>query len=289
MSTFKEKLNSAGSLQNSFVCVGLDPDPARMAVPDILEFNRTIIDATADVVCAFKPQLAFYEAFGIPGLQALEGTIAHIRRVAPHAIILGDAKRGDIGSTATAYAKAMFEVWGFDATTVNVYQGFDAVEPFLKYRDRGVFVLCRSSNPSARDIQDLPVQVGGTTMPVYRRVAERSEAWNTAGNVGLVIGATYPEELEELRKEHPTLPLLIPGVGAQGGDVVAATMYGLDKDGGGMLISSSRDILYASSDPKTYGEAARGAAIKLRDQINAAAQLWQVAGGLASKDGRPDV
>ncbi|MSQ10506.1 MAG: orotidine-5'-phosphate decarboxylase [Dehalococcoidia bacterium] len=289
MSTFKERLNSASSLHNSFVCVGLDPDPARMAVPDILEFNRTIIDATADVVCAFKPQLAFYEAFGIPGLQALEGTIAHIRRVTPHAIILGDAKRGDIGSTATAYAKAMFEVWGFDATTVNVYQGFDAVEPFLKYGDRGVFVLCRSSNPSARDIQDLPVEVGGTTMPVYRRVAERSEAWNSAGNVGLVIGATYPEELEELRKEHPTLPLLIPGVGAQGGDVVAATMYGLDKDGGGMLISSSRDILYASSDPKTYGDAARGAAIKLRDQINAAVQLWQASGGLTSEGGRPGV
>lgn len=284
MSTFTEKLNSAVSVHGSFVCVGLDPDPARMAVPDILEFNRTIVDATADVVCAFKPQLAFYEAFGIPGLQALEGTIAHIRRVAPNAIILGDAKRGDIGSTATAYAKAMFDVWGFDATTVNAYQGLDAVESFLQYRDRGVFVLCRSSNPSARDIQDLPVKVGGTTMPVYRRVAERSQTWNEAGNVGLVIGATYPKELEELRKEHPMLPLLIPGVGAQGGDVVAATMYGLDAKGGGMLISSSRDILYASSDPKTYGDAARAAATKLRDQINAAVQVWRVSGGLRPQD-----
>lgn len=280
MSTFKEKLNSAVRSSNSFVCVGLDPDPARMAVPDILEFNQAIVDATADAVCAYKPQLAYYEAAGIPGLQALEGTIRYIRRVAPHAVILGDAKRGDIGSTAVAYARAMFEVWGFDATTVNAYQGGDSVEPFLRYQDRGVFVLCRSSNPSAGDFQDLPVTVGSTVMPLYRRVAERAEAWNQAGNVGLVIGATYPEQLEELRKAHPTLPLLIPGVGEQGGDVVAATMYGLDTEGGGILVNSSRGILYASSNPADFGAAARAAAIKLRDQINAAAEVWRMTGGL---------
>ncbi len=270
MKTFRAKLREAARTTNSFVCVGLDPDPAKMALPDTAAFNRAIVDATADLVCAYKPQLAFYEAMGMPGLQALADTVAHIRKVAPHAIILGDAKRGDIGSTATAYARAMFEVWGFDACTVNAYQGSDAVAPFIRYADRGVFVLCRSSNPSARDVQDLLTTVDGETMPVYRVVARLSEQWNTADNVGLVLGATYPEQLEEVRRLHPRLPVLIPGIGAQGGDVIAATQLGLDDDGGGILVSSSRAILYASSDPQDFAAAARSAAMTLRGEINAA-------------------
>ena len=271
MNTFSQRLHHASTLNRSFVCVGLDPDPQRMPVSDVFAFNRAIIDATADAVCAFKPQLAFYEALGLPGLRALEQTIEHIRKVAPNVVVVGDCKRGDIGSTATAYAKAMFEVWGFDACTINVYQGFDAAEPFLKYQDRGVIIVCRSSNPSSQDFQDLPVTVDGVSMPLYRRVAERADAWNTAGNVAIVIGATYPQELQELRGLYPRMPFLIPGVGAQGGDAIAATQYGLDADGGGVLISSSREILYASNDPATFADAARVAALKLRDTINGAA------------------
>lgn len=271
MPNFRTKLTDVSRAHNSFVCVGLDPDMSRMAIPDTAAFNQAIIDATHDVVCAYKPQLAFYEAQGLPGLQALAETINYIRRVAPDVVILGDCKRGDIGSTAQAYAVAMFDIWGFDAVTVNPYQGLDSVEPFLNYTDRATFIICRTSNPSARDFQDLLVEVEGEHMPLYQAVALRCEDWNLHDNVGLVVGATYPEELQELRGLHPRMPLLIPGVGAQGGDVQLATRYGLDVDGGGMLINSSRDVLYASKNPATFADAARAAAIKLRDQINAAA------------------
>ncbi len=246
------------------VCVGLDPDPARMALPDVLAFNQSIVDATVGLVCAYKPNLAFYEALGLVGLRALEGTVDFIRAVSPDAVIIGDAKRGDIGPSAEAYAKAMFDVWGYDAITVNAWGGHDSVAPFLQYPDRGVFVWCRGSNPGSADFQDLETTSG----PVYRRMASACASWNDKGNVGLVVGATVPEQLAAIRAECPDMPLLIPGVGAQGGDLEQAVRLGTDAAGRLALINSSRGIIYASSGDD-FAERAAEEAHKLRDGINA--------------------
>lgn len=270
MRTFRAKLEEVSRRAGSLVCVGLDPDPQRMAVRDVVAFNGEIIDATRDLVCAYKPQLAFYEALGLEGLHALDRTIRHIRDTAPGVIILGDGKRGDIGSTARAYAIAMFERWGFDATTVNAYQGADAVEPFLAYPGRGVFVVCRSSNPSSSEFQDLLLE-DSRPRRLYERLAEAAARWDSGNeNVGLVIGATRTPEIAQLRLAHPALSFLIPGVGFQGGDGPAAARAGANSAGRGVLISASRDILYASSDPRTFAAAARAAATQMRDAINAA-------------------
>lgn len=263
-----EKLDAVSTAASSLVCVGLDPDPARMPVDDVFEFNRSIVDATRDLVCAYKPNLAFYEAFGIDGFKALRDTVRHIRKVAPDVVIIGDGKRNDIPSTARAYAKAMFEVWDFDAATVNPYLGRDSVEPFLAYEGRGAIVLCRTSNPGARDLQDLAL--AGEGRPLYERVADVIESWNSGGNLGMGMGATYPEELASLRTAHPTIRLLILGVGAQGGDVAQAARAGADRNGRGMMINSSRGIIYASGDLKLYRDAARTAAESLRTAINRA-------------------
>lgn len=269
MTGWVEKLDSVARQANTLACVGLDPDPALMPVDDVFVFNRSIIDATHDLVCAYKPQLAFYEALGIEGLQALGATVEHIRRVAPEVVVVGDAKRGDIGTTAAAYARAMFEVWDFDVVTVHPYLGRDGTQPFLEYEDRGVLVVCRTSNPGARELQDVKLSSsGGQT--VYQRVAEMASEWNERGNVGLVVGATYPEELAQMRSAHPSMPILVPGVGAQGGDPGVAASAGANADGRGMLVSSSRGIIYASSDKASYPDAARAATLELRDGINAA-------------------
>ena len=269
MTTFAERLDSAVTRGGSLLCVGLDPDPAKIPVPDVASFNRAIVDATHDLVCAFKPQLAFYEALGIEGLRALEATVSYIRAAAPHVLIVGDGKRGDVGATARFYAKAMFEGWGFDATTVNAYMGFDAVAPFLEYSDRGTFIVCRSSNEGAREFQDLPAGKGGE--PLYMKVAEAAERWNSRGNVGLVVGATYPRELGEIRSRHPNMPILIPGVGAQGGDVAAAVRAGVDPRGRGIIVNASRAVIYASSEPGEFAKAAREAATRLRAEIERSA------------------
>ena len=249
--------------------MGLDPDPRRMPVPvnDVFEFNRAIIDATADLVCAYKPNLAFYEALGIGGLNALEKTVHLIRRRAPEVLIIGDAKRGDVGSSAEAYARALFEAWGFDAATVNAYGGHDTVLPFLEYRDRGVFVWCRSSNPGAGDLQDLDVASGGQGATVFETIALRAREWNTNGNVGVVVGATYPTELGKLRELCPEMAFLIPGVGAQGGDLADAVRLGTDHRGRRAIVSSSRQVLYASGGGD-FAQAARREAQRLRDEIN---------------------
>lgn len=268
MAAFVERLQAACGKTRSLVCVGLDPDPARMPVPDVLAFNRAIVDATADLVCAYKPNMAFYEGLGFEGLRALEGTMRHIRERAPSAVVIGDGKRNDIGNTAQAYAKALYEFWGFDAATLNPYLGGDALEPFLAYADRGAFLLCRTSNPGARDIQDLPVTEGGVTGPLYLAIARKAAAWNTRGNVGLVVGATYPEELKQVRAVCPALPILIPGVGAQGGELAASLRNGADAAGRLALVNSSRQVLYASKG-RDFAEAARKAASTLREQINA--------------------
>ena len=270
MTGWVEKLDAAALSRGSLVCVGLDPDPGRMAISDVAEFNRTIIDATSDLVCAYKPQLAFYEALGIGGLRALEKTISHIKDVAPEAVLVGDCKRGDIGSTAAAYARAMFDVWDFDTVTLHPYLGIESVEPFTERADRGAIIVCRTSNPGAAELQALRLTGGGDEGTLYEHTARLASEWNTRGNVGIVVGATYPGEMAELRDQHPDMPFLIPGVGAQGGDVEAATRAGVNARGRGVMISSSRGIIYASEETATFAGAARQAAVTLRDQINEA-------------------
>ena len=269
LALFVERLAAAAKSCRSLLCVGLDPDPALMPVPDVFEFNKAIVDATGDLTCAYKPNLSFYEALGSRGLEDLERTIAYIRSSAPQAIVVGDGKRGDIGSSSAAYARALFEVWGFDAATVNGYAGREAIEPFLEYRDRGVFVWCRSSNPGAREFQDLELTSEGRTAPLYEWVAERASGWGVHGNVGLVVGATYPEELQAIRGLCPGIPILVPGVGTQGGDLERSVRSGLDPGSRhNVLVNAPRSIIYASGGGNDFAEAARGAAVELRDRIN---------------------
>ena len=260
---FVDKLLDMSRRNKSLLCVGLDPDPQKLPVENVFEFNKAIIDATADLVCAYKPNLAFYEAMGIRGLQILKKTVAYIPGDIP---VIGDAKRGDIGNTAVAYAKALFEYYKFDAVTVSPYLGYDSVEPFLDYKHGGVFVLCRTSNSSAADFQDLVDNFG---MKFYQSVALRAGEWNKEGNIGLVVGATYPEELKEIRKMCPDMPLLIPGIGAQGGDLELSVKYGTDARKEKAIIVAARQVLYASKGAD-YARAARKAAMELRDSINRA-------------------
>jgi orotidine-5'-phosphate decarboxylase len=267
MQSFREKLSEAVRRLSSLACVGLDPDPARIPSLDLLDFNRTVIDATADLVCAYKPQMAFYEALGIPGFRLLEGTLEHIREAAPHAVIIGDGKRGDIGTVAEKYAEAMFQTWDFDAATVNVYQGADAVLPFLEYRDKGVFIVCRSSNPSADMPQDLRLNADDGSAALYEWVAGQAAGWNDRGNVGLVVGGNRLEELASLRQAHPDLMLLVPGVGTQGGSAAAAARAAVDADGRGAIISSSRGIIYPGPDEGDLGTAVRKRASRLVREI----------------------
>ncbi|HEX78897.1 MAG TPA: orotidine-5'-phosphate decarboxylase [Dehalococcoidia bacterium] len=262
---FTEKLNAATEKNESLLCIGLDPDPELM--PDrigILDFNRAIIDATRDLVCAYKLNFAFYEAFGSDGFDALRFTADYIRDEIP---VIGDAKRADIGNTAKAYARAIFSSLGFDAATVNPYLGFDAIEPFIEYRDKGVFILCRTSNPGSADFQSLNCNANNETAPLFELVADKASQWNEYGNIGLVVGATCPEELKAIRSKHSDMLLLIPGVGAQGGDIKKAVSSGVDANGKKAIINSSRQIIYASRG-KDFDSAARKAASRLRDQIN---------------------
>jgi orotidine-5'-phosphate decarboxylase len=288
----------------------LDPDPELMPKVEVLQFNKAIIEATCDLVCAYKPNLAFYEALGTEGLVILEKTI---KCTPGHIPVIGDAKRGDIGNTARAYAKALFSVLGFDAATVNPYLGYDSIEPFIDYQDKGVFILCRTSNPGASDFQGVlnisiepeppsaryavsdlriepkVVEVGQPVaisfqltnvsnvkasykvtlepLRLYEAVARKAKEWNIHGNIGLVVGATYPEELKRVRSICPEMPLLIPGIGAQGGDLASAVGYGVDAHGEKAIINVSRQILYASRE-KDFAQAARNVAEKLRNQIN---------------------
>ena len=268
MKTMFEKLDAAAIKTNSFVCVGLDPSIERAPINDIAAFNRAIIDATKDAVSAFKPQFAYYEAMGIKGFKILEKTIRHIRDVAPNHIIIGDGKRGDISTTATAYASAMYEMWDVDIATIYAYQGSDSVEPFLNHPGRGVYIVCRTSNPSSRDIQDLIVDDANGQTRVFDRMADMADRWSETQNVGIVAGATFPDDLQALRTRHPELHFLIPGVGAQGGEVEQTTRAGMNEHGRGFLVNSSRGIIYASSDPLVFEREARRAAELLRDQIN---------------------
>ena len=262
---FTEKLANAVTKNNSLLCVGLDTDIN--SIPEnlgIFEFNKAIIDATADFVCAYKPNIAFYESLGSRGLDELKRTRDYIPEDIP---VIVDAKRGDIGSTARAYARGLFEYFNFDATTASPYLGYDSLEPFIEYADKGIFVLCRTSNAGAADFQSLSCQTGEGYQPLYRVIAGKVNSWNTRGNLGLVVGATYPEELKIIRQDYPDMLLLIPGIGAQGGDLASAVSNGIDAGKQRTIINSSRQILYASRD-KNFAEAAGQAAKALRDRIN---------------------
>jgi orotidine-5'-phosphate decarboxylase len=268
MSPFTQQLEHAWEKNDSLVCVGLDPEIERFpekirAEPSpIFQFNRAIIDATADLVCAYKPQFAHYAAYEAE--DQLERTIEYVHRAYPGIPVILDAKRGDIGTTAERYAIEAFERYGADAVTVNPYLGGDSLEPFLRHAERGVAILCRTSNPGAGDLQDL--RVGGR--PLYQVVAElAARRWNARGNCLLVVGATYPRELAEVRALVGDMPLLVPGVGAQGGDVEQVVKSGRTAAGTGLIVSSSRALLYASQGAD-FAQATRAATAQLRDQIN---------------------
>lgn len=260
---FVEKLRAAQQKNQSFLCVGLDPDPELMPHPDVASFLNEIVEATKDLVCAYKPNLAFFEALGVGGMQTLLESIQGVPAYIP---IIADAKRGDIGNTARFYARALFETYDFDAATVNPYGGRDAVQPFTDYRERGVFVWCRSSNPGAADVQDLAMDGGGA---LYEQIARRARDWNEHGNVGLVAGATWPEQIARVREICPDQVLLVPGVGAQEGELESAAGAAFDSGGEGVIINASRGVLYASRGGDYAGNARR-AAEALRSRINRA-------------------
>jgi orotidine-5'-phosphate decarboxylase len=265
---FLQQLKDSWARSDSLVCVGLDPEierfpPAVAGHPSpIFQFNRAIIDATAELVCAYKPQFAHYAAYEAE--DQLERTIEYIHRSYPGVPVILDSKRGDVGNTAERYAIEAFERYGADAVTVNPYLGGDSLEPFLKYADKGVIILCRTSNPGAHDLQDLDVG----NRKLFHRVAElAARRWNSRGNCLLVVGATYPRELAEVREIAGNMPFLVPGVGAQGGDVDQAVRSGQTAEGTGLIVSASRSILYASSG-EDFASAARRATMTLREQIN---------------------
>lgn len=273
---FREKLESAWSQSNSLLCIGLDPDPALMAIDDVAAFNIAIIEATSDLVCAYKPNVAFYEALGPErGYAALRKTLAAIPS---HIITLADAKRGDVANTARAYARAIYDDLGFDAATVNPYVGYDSTEPWLERPEKGAIILCRTSNPGAADLQDLAVEADGDTRPLYEAVALKAKSWDRHRNVGLVVGATYPGEMQRLRALCPDMPFLVPGIGAQAGALAESVHAGLDARGAGMLISASRAVTYASRG-SDFADAARAEALRLRDEINAERAAASIARG----------
>ncbi|MBI1889777.1 MAG: orotidine-5'-phosphate decarboxylase [Burkholderiales bacterium] len=272
MSTFTEKLAAAWADNHSLLCVGLDPDMNKL--PDHLQwqpdaffrFCKDIIDGTADIVCAFKPQIAYFAA--LRAEDQLEALCKYVREQYPGLPIILDAKRGDIGATAEQYAREAFERYDADAVTVNPYMGFDSIAPYLEWKDRGVIILCRTSNPGGSDLQFLNVD----GLPLYQRVAHLvAEKWNVNGQCGLVVGATFPKELEQVRAIVGDMPLLVPGIGAQGGDIHATVNAGKTANGAGMIINSSRAILYARPDEaagEDFVQAARRVALETRDEIN---------------------
>ncbi len=262
---FTEKLQTASNKNKSLLCVGLDPDPVLMPQMDVVEWGRQIIEATKDLVCAYKPNFAFYEALGIEGLSKLEQTLHHIPANIP---VIADAKRGDIGNTARKYAHAIFDILGFDAATVSPYLGFDAIRPFADYADKGVFVLCHTSNESSADFQKLrcKIDTSAKAIPLFEVVAKKAVEWNINQNIGLVAGATTPAPLKRIRELCPYMPILIPGIGAQKGSLASAVRNGIDAKGQNIIITSSRQIIYASKG-KDFSSAARFEASKLRTRI----------------------
>ncbi len=271
--SFTDQLRQAQEQNHSLLCVGLDPEPTRLpsgvarTAEGMLDFCVAIAEATHDAACAFKPQIAYFAAHRAE--PQLERLIAHVRQVAPHVPVILDAKRGDIGSTAEQYAREAFERYGADAVTLSPFMGFDSIAPYLKYQGKGAFLLCRTSNPGGDDLQNQRLADEAGQPRLYEHVARLAQGpWNTNGQLGLVVGATYPAEIERVRALAPTVPLLIPGVGAQGGDALATVRAGW-REGGPIIVNSSRAILYASSGAD-FADAARQAALATRGQLNAA-------------------
>lgn len=268
--TFQQKLDNLVKKNNSLLCVGLDPDIKK--IPQVVkqkdfplfEFNKAIIEATKDLVCAYKPNSAFYEAEGDRGVRQLKMTCDYIKEKYPQIPIILDAKRGDIGNSNFAYAKYAFDYLGTDAITLHPYLGSEAIKLFLSKAEKGCIILCRTSNPGAKELQD--VIVNGE--PLYKFLAKKiTKEWNKNNNCMMVIGATYPEELAEVRKIAPDMIFLIPGIGTQGGSIEKTVKAGLNSQKGGIIINSSRSIIFAS--PETdYSEKSREETIKLRNQIN---------------------
>lgn len=279
--TFTDMLRAAERQNDSMLCVGLDPEPTKFPAhlrgdaSKIYDFCAAIVDATADLAMAFKPQIAYFAAHRAE--DQLERLMAHMRRAAPQVPIILDAKRGDIGSTAEQYAKEAFERYGADAVTLSPFMGFDSIQPYLKYHDKGAFLLCRTSNPGGDDLQNQRLaSIEGMPL-LYEHVARLAQGpWNLNGQLGLVVGATYPAEIERVRAVAPTLPLLIPGVGAQGGDAAATVRAGWRGAGGEttapIIVNSSRAILYASAGDD-FAQAARLEARRTRDLLQAARPL----------------
>jgi len=271
--TFLEMLHAAAAQNQSMLCVGLDPEPSRFPAKfkgdasKIYDFCAAIVDSAADLVIAFKPQIAYFAAHRAE--DQLERLMAHMRSTAPHVPVILDAKRGDIGSTASQYAIEAFERYGADAVTLSPFMGFDSIEPYLKYAGKGAFLLCRTSNPGGDDLQNQRLaSVEGQPL-LYEHIARMAQGpWNLNGQLGLVVGATYPAEIERVRSVAPTLPLLIPGVGAQGGDAVATVRAGWRPDAP-IIVNSSRAVLYASADDN-FADAARREALRTRDLLQAA-------------------
>jgi orotidine-5'-phosphate decarboxylase len=279
--TFLEQLQGAERQNGSLLCVGLDPEPNKFPAgmkgdaSKIYDFCAQIVDATSDLAISFKPQIAYFAAHRAE--DQLEKLMAHMRRNAPHVPVILDAKRGDIGATAEQYAIEAFERYGADAVTLSPFMGFDSVQPYLKHHGKGAFLLCRTSNPGGDDLQNQRLaSVEGQPL-LYEHIAKLAQGpWNLNGQLGLVVGATYPAEIERVRSLAPTLPLLIPGVGAQGGDAVATIKAGYRQSHGAttgaVIVSSSRAILYASSGDD-FAQAARQEAIRTRDVLKTAAQV----------------
>ena len=270
MKNFTSSLAAAWQSNNSLLCVGLDPDPAKFPAhlqgkaDAIFEFCSAIVASTADLACAFKPQIAYFAANRAE--DQLEALIARIHERHPGIPVILDAKRGDIGNTAEQYAIEVFERYKADAVTINPYMGRDTVEPWLAYKDKGVILLCRTSNPGGSDLQFLPVGAGGT--PLFERVAHLvADEWNGGGQCALVVGATFPAELARVREIVGDMPLLVPGIGAQGGDIEATVKAGKTTSGTGLMINSSRAILYAGKG-EDFADAARKVALETRDAIN---------------------
>jgi orotidine-5'-phosphate decarboxylase len=267
---FLDRLTAAQRRSESLLCVGLDPEPGKLPVPwrgdarRLFDFCARIVEATKDLVCSFKPQIAYFAAHGAE--DQLERLMAHIRRVAPDVPVILDAKRGDIGATAEQYAREAFVRYQADAVTLSPYMGFDSIEPYLRHDGRGLFLLCRTSNPGAADLQSLSLAGGGTLYEEVARLA--AGAWNRDRRLGLVVGATAPDEIARVRALAPTLPLLIPGVGAQGGDARETVRRGWRADGP-IVVNASRSVLYAGSDAD-FAAAARTAARATRDELAAA-------------------
>ena len=293
MGNFPDRLAAVSERNRSMLCVGLDPEPS-FHHETVLDFNKAIVESTIHLACAYKPNLAIYESMGYDGLRVLKDTLRFIRDLNPDMPVIGDAKRGDIGQCSLAYVRTMFDTFEFDAVTVSPYMGSDSLQPFLDHRDRGVFVLCRTSNPGGADLQELTVidRRDGAPKPLYEVVAGMAaNDWNANGNIGLVVGATVPDQMRRIRKAAPNLLFLIPGIGPQGGDLDLAVSSAVDTRGRGFVINASRQIMYAAQTStrthRTSPEARKRiekAAREIRDGINRALKSVEEAATLPVSD-----